>query len=479
MSSPNPALPPLLPASGASPEGTKRLLRRALGWTAAAAAVGAAAFAAYAVMYPERVPLVVGNLVEDVTGANAQPVTLHMPPQQPLSAVALLGQQIFNDKSLSASGKQSCASCHSPDHSYGPPNNLSVQLGGAHLTQAGYRPPPSLAYLYRQAAFSIGPDQNDTDAAPVTLDQLATNASGSTRATKSAGVAPAAPAMVPQGGLFWDGRVSTLQDQAIVPMTNPVEMANKDANEVFDKLLKTKYLDQFKQLFGPGIVNQPNLLVDEAMFAVGRYQFEDQSFHAFTSKYDYWLQGKARLTQAELHGLRLFNDPSKANCAGCHLSKPTADHLPPLFTDTQYEALAVPRNRDLPINKNPKFFDMGVCGPFRTDASELTQYCSMFLTPTLRNVATRHAFFHNGVYHDLQHVMDFYNLRSTNPEKIYPLDASGKPEVYDDIPPQYHANVDVADAPFDRKLGEKPAMTDGEIKDIIAFLNTLNDGYKP
>jgi cytochrome c peroxidase len=122
---------------------------------------------------------------------------------------------------------------------------------------------------------------------------------------------------------------------------------------------------------------------------------------------------------------------------------------------------------------------MGVCGPFRDDAATLTQYCGMFLTPTLRNVATRHAFFHNGVYHDLKQVMDFYNLRNTSPEKIYPLDAAGKPQKYDDLPAKYHANIDVADAPFDRKLGEKPAMSDDDIKDIIAFMNTLTDGYKP
>jgi cytochrome c peroxidase len=87
-------------------------------------------------------------------------------------------------------------------------------------------------------------------------------------------------------------------------------------------------------------------------------------------------------------------------------------------------------------------------------------------------------FFHNGVYHDLRQVMDFYNLRNTNPEKIYRHDASGKPLKYDDLPPQYQANIDVADAPFDRKFGDKPAMTDDEIQDIIAFMGTLVDGYK-
>jgi cytochrome c peroxidase len=341
----------------------------------------------------------------------------------------------------------------------------------------GYRSVPSLTYLYRQAVFSIGPDLNDVDA-PVNLDQLASAAQGVQRAQKNAGVAPAAPAMVPQGGFFWDGRASTLQEQAIGPLTNPVEMANADAGEVARKLTNSKYIDTLKQLFGPGVARDPAILVSEVMFAIGRYEFEDQSFHAFTSKYDYWLEGRVRLTQAELHGLRLFNDKDKANCAGCHLSQTSPDGLPPMFTDTQYEALGVPRNLDLPQNKDPKFFDLGICGPLRTDMAKQTQYCGMFLTPTLRNVATRGAFFHNGVYHNLKQVMDFYNLRNTSPEKIYSHDASGKVSKFDDIPPQYQSNVDVADAPLDRKPGDKPAMTEEEINDLIAFIKTLNDGYK-
>ena len=103
----------------------------------------------------------------------------------------------------------------------------------------------------------------------------------------------------------------------------------------------------------------------------------------------------------------------------------------------------------------------------------------MFLTPTLRNTATRRAFFHNGVFGDLQKVLDFYNFRDTNPEKVYPSAADGTVQKYDDLPAKYHANVDVSDPPFDRRLAETPAMTAQEEADIIAFLNTLTDGYQP
>ena len=189
------------------------------------------------------------------------------------------------------------------------------------------------------------------------------------------------------------------------------------------------------------------------------------------------LQGKARLSAAEARGLRLFNDPQKGNCAGCHLSQVTRDRLPPLFTDTQYEALGVPRNRALPMNKDPHFHDLGLCGPFRKDLARQTQYCGMFITPTLRNVDRRQVFFHNGIYHTLRQVLDFYNLRAVAPEKIYPRNADGTLALYDDLPAAYRANVDTTDAPFDRHVGDTPALTDRDIHDIIAFLHTLDDGY--
>jgi cytochrome c peroxidase len=409
-------------------------------------------------------------------GGNPHPVHLRLPKAQPLSAVAQLGKQLFFDPMLSGSGRQSCASCHSPAYSYNPPNTLTVQPGGVDLRKVGYRPPPSLAYLYRQRPFSIGPDTSGDDAVP-NLNALAASARSDPRATKQADAAPAAPAMVPQGGLFWDGRADSLQRQAYLPLLNPVEMANRSMDDVAARLARSRYRQAFAQLFGPGIVNDPRQLVDEAMFAIGRFEVEDPSFHPFTSKYDAWLQGQARLAPAEMRGLRLFDDPAKGNCAACHLSQPTRDGLPPLFTDTQYEALGVPRNSALAVNRDPHFHDLGLCGPFRQDLATQTQYCGMFLTPTLRNVDRRAVFFHNGVYHSLTQVLDFYNLRSVAPEKIYPRDAHGKPQIDDDLPAAYRANVDITDAPFDRHVGDPAPLTAQDIRDIVAFLHTLDDGY--
>ena len=81
--------------------------------------------------------------------------------------------------------------------------------------------------------------------------------------------------------------------------------------------------------------------------------------------------------------------------------------------------------------------------------------------------------------HDLEHVMAFYDFRDVQPEKIYPKGADGKPRKFDDTPEAYLANMDVVDPPFDRKLGQAPAMTEQDMRDIIAFLGTLTDGYRP
>jgi cytochrome c peroxidase len=335
-----------------------------------------------------------------------------------------------------------------------------------------------LTYLERQPSFSIGPD--DPEAETVDLGQMAALGQQSARARKTATqTSQSATNIVPQGGLFWDGRTDTLQAQATSPLLDPREMDGGSIEKVARKLRHASYAKSFTGLFGEHIFRSPQMLVSEAMFAVARYQIEEPSFHPYSSKFDYWLEGKARLSDSEMRGYLLFNDPDKANCGGCHISQPSRDGLPPLFTDHQYEALAGPRNAALTDNKDSRYFDLGVCGPTRTDIADQTQYCGMFATPTLRNTAMRQAFFHNGVFQTLQQVLDFYNFRDTNPEKVYPRAADGTVQKFNDIPAQYQANVDVSDPPFDRHPGETPAMTAEEEADIIAYLKTLNDGYQP
>lgn len=411
-------------------------------------------------------------------GENPDPVRLKRPPVAPLSAMAQLGRLIFFDPSLSSSGRLACASCHSPQHAYAALGDAPAMMGGLDLSRQGARAVPSLMYLEREPNFSIGPDNEENET--VNLVQAATLGRNATRAPKIArDTAPAAANLVPQGGLFWDGRADTLQSQALGPLLNPLEMDGGDIQAVAAKLQRAPYASLFVSLFGKSIFETPRLAVAEALFAVGRYQIEDASFHPYTSKFDYWLEGRARLSPAEMRGYLLFNDPRKGNCAGCHLDQPGPDGLPPLFTDHQFEALGVPRNYSLVANHDPAYFDLGLCGPYRTDLRSETQYCGMFLTPTLRNVATRKAFFHNGIYRTLRQVLDFYDFRDTEPGRIYPRRSNGTIAKFNDLPPRYRANVDVTDAPFNRKVGEAPALTPQNERDIIAFLKTLTDGYKP
>ncbi len=411
-------------------------------------------------------------------GLNPHPVRLVRPPVAPLSMMAQLGHRVFFDPSLSSSGRLSCASCHSPAHHYGPPGDVPAMFGGPGLSRQGVRAVPSLMYLERQPNFSIGPDNEENET--VNLTQMAMLGQDASRVQKTAqDTAQTAANLVPEGGLFWDGRADTLQAQALFPLLSPLEMDGGSARLVAAKLRHAPYAPLFAELFGASVFDSPRLAVAEALFAVARYEIESPQFHPYTSKYDYWLEGKARLSPAEMRGYLLFNDPKKADCAGCHLDQPDGDGLPPLFTDHQFEALGVPRNKALAVNRDPAYFDLGICGPFRTDMRTETQYCALFGTPTLRNVATRQVFFHNGIYHSLQQVMDFYDFRDTDPGKIYPRNADGTVAKADDIPARFKANLDVTDPPFDRKPGETPAMSAQDEQDIIAFLSTLTDGYRP
>jgi cytochrome c peroxidase len=411
-------------------------------------------------------------------GENPYPVPLVRPRVAPLSAMAQLGRDIFFDPSLSASGRLSCASCHSSQHFYGPPGALPAMRGGPALVTEGVRAVPSLMYLERQPNFSVGPDDEQNES--VSLAGMAALAQQASRTRKTAqDTAATAANLVPQGGLFWDGRADTLQGQAMFPLLSQFEMDGGTIDRVAAKLRGVPYAYRFVQLFGPAILASRRMLVDEAMFAVARFEIEDRRFHLYTSKYDFWLEGKARLSFTELRGYLLFNDPKKADCAGCHLDQSTPDGRPPLFTDHQYEALGVPRNPALAANHDPAYFDLGICGPDRGDMRSETQYCGLFATPTLRNVATRQVFFHNGVYHSLQQVLDFYDFRDTDPTKIYPRAADGRIDKFNDLPRRYRANIDITDPPFDRNPGDPLAMTAADERDIIAFLKTLTDGWHP
>jgi cytochrome c peroxidase len=356
-----------------------------------------------------------------------------------MSPSAQLGQLIFRDTSLSASGRQACISCHDPAAGHASANRLAVQLGGAAMDLEGSRNAPSIRYLNTNQAFRFAADGT------------------------------------PTGGFFWDGRATSLAAQAAGPFLNPVEMANASAAEVVARLARASYAPQFSALYGADIFSRPDDALARMTLALQAYQREDSDFHPFNSKYDAMLRGQAALSSAELRGLALFNAPGKGNCAACHPSAKGSDGSFPLFTDFSYDNLGVPRNRALAQNNDAGFFDLGLCG--RAELATRSDLCGAFKVPSLRNVALRGAFFHNGRFGTLKEALTFYVQRDTAPEKWYPLRADGTVDKFDDLPLALHGNVNTSEAPYNRRPGDAPALSDAEIDDVIAFLATLTDGW--
>ena len=426
---------------------------------------------------------VVGMIVLSLSacsgGDSGAVVTAPVIPPVALSLAAQVGKQMFFDASLSGSGKMSCATCHDPKSAYGPPNNLAVQLGGPTLTALGNRAVPSLRYKENTPAYADLLDNPDGISVPG-----------------------------PGGGFTWDGRANSLADQAKIPLLDSREMANTSPANVVTKIQASVYASLFQQAFGSNAFADSNAAFNNAVAALQAFQLEDVSFHPYNSKFDLYAGNKigGTLTAAETRGLKLFSDPATANCASCHYQGAGLNGSSALFTDFSYEAISVPRNPGIPDNNNPAYVDMGVCGPIRTDhlpssTGAPNPFCGMFKAPTLRNVAMRTAFFHNGVMHSLEQVIQFYNTRDTIPEIWYPTVGGvaktvndpafptygliktqyvgGTVQKYNDLPSAYHANIDTQ-MPLDgRVAGSAPPMSDQNVVDLICFLKTLNDDFVP
>jgi cytochrome c peroxidase len=369
-----------------------------------------------------------------------------------LDQTALLGKKIFFDRSLSASGNMACSTCHDPTLAYGPPNQLPVQYGGPEMRTPGHRAVPSLRYALNHVP--VWTHVQDTNP----IEQLWE------------------PDSVATGGFTWDGRFNSLHEQALFPFFSPLEMDNASVKQLSTKLSESAYGDEFRVLFGRDVFAHPELAVEKATLAIEQFELSDESFHPYTSKFDEWLKGKASMTNQELHGKQLFDDPNGGNCASCHIDEVGANGTHPIFTDFQFEALGVPRNPEIPWNANVRYFDLGLCGPFRKDAASKDKTnCGLFRTPTLRNAAIRHVFFHNGRFHSLREVLHFYVERDTDPAKWYPGAPDGKLDKFNDLPAQYRVNVDTIDSPMNRKRGQAPVWNEQDFDDVIAFLRTLVD----
>ena len=366
------------------------------------------------------------------------------------AALTDLGRRLFVDASLSASGKMACSTCHVPARAFGPSNESPVQRGGSDGRRFGVRAVPSLMYTQNIPPFTEHYFDDDGDDS---VDQG------------------------PAGGRTWDGRSQSAHDQARLPLFSPLEMANESATDVVTRVRRASYAAQFRDAFGDQIFDDTATAFKAVLMALETFQQSPAEFYPYSSKYDAWLRHETLLSGEEMRGLAAFNDPARGNCARCHPSAVRAGAFPQ-FTDFGYAAVGAPRNPAIPANADRCYHDLGLCGPLRSDLTDRGQYCGMFRTPSLRNVATRSVFFHNGVFHRLEDVVRFYAERDTQPQKWYSRSADGLTVKFDDLPPEYRGNVDT-DAPFDRRAGDAPALSEDDIRDIVAFLHSLTDGFRP
>jgi len=350
---------------------------------------------------------------------------------------AELGRAIFFDANLSEPPGTSCASCHDPEHAFSSSNgSLRGVARGSREGHFARGNAPSLLYLKYTPKFDYLLDDDDAIAA------------------------------APHGGFFWDGRSDSIHELVRQPLLNPDEMNNRDAASIAAKIANASYAPAFARSFGTSAEAETTLA--NVGVALEAFLTSDE-LTPFTSRFDDYVRGRGKLTPYEMQGLHLFKDPGKGGCIGCHRFYDTSTNpAESMFTDYGYDALAVPRNERLPPGRNP---DLGLCErKDRVRSSAQPENCARFRTPSLRNVAVRSSFMHNGTFTSLRDVVAFYATRAVDPKRWYKAGP-----VFDDVPAQYRKNVNVSSIPYNRRAGDTPPLNDAEIDAIVAFLKTLTD----
>ena len=216
---------------------------------------------------------------------------------------------------------------------------------------------------------------------------------------------------------FWDGRASSLEEQALIPLENPDEMGLPVAEAVG----RLNGSPEYKKLFQKVFKQKPNKKNLAAAFSA-----YEKTLETVDSKFDDWSNNKASLSEAEERGRQLFVG-SKAKCFDCHSMED--------FTDDDFKNIGLFDNKDL--NDPGRFL-------ITRDSADLGK----FKTPGLRNVAVTGPYMHNGMFQTLHQVLAYYNT----------------PGHFVDAP----VNIDSS-------LAKPLSLTPSERKDIVAFLETLTD----
>jgi cytochrome c peroxidase len=384
-----------------------------------------------------------------------------VPAADTLTPEQVLGKKLYEDVNLSLHRNQSCATCHS----------LSPAPGT--VTTPGFVDPVNVA---QGTAVSTG----SVDGRFGTLN------------APSAGYAAFSPFFhwdasekLYVGGQFWNGRAATLAEQAKGPFLNPAEMAMPSAWAVVTRLKRDPdYVRRFAKVYGLDLrpiaareaapataVPPPGVLAGYDRLAQAIAAFEkSRTFNRFTSKFDFVLAGKTRLSGLEQRGLEVF-EGEKSKCAECHTSKPgTAPDgtlLPPLFTDFTYDNLGAPRNVNIPGNPPP---DPGLAGhPLIAGQPMAAGERGKHKVMGLRNIAVTAPYGHNGVFRTLEEIVHFYNTRDIKPE-VCPDNNDPRFGKTCWPAPEIRENVNT------EELGDLKLSAQEE-EALVAFMKTLTDGY--
>jgi cytochrome c peroxidase len=291
---------------------------------------------------------------------------MNIPTNNPMTIEGVaLGDKLFHDKVLSGNGMQACASCHLQSAGFSDTNQFSTGIDGLIGS--------------RNASAIINSGWNNSN--------------------------------------FWDGRASSLEEQAFEPITNPLEMHDTWSN-VENKLNSDEeYPALFKAAFNIDYIDSNHIVMAIAQF--------ERTLISSNSKFDKYLKGEIQLTTSELGGYAIFNS-EKGDCFHCHGTQ--------MFMDNLFH------NNGL--DPEP-FTDIGL-GNITNNISDNGK----FKTPTLRNIELSAPYMHDGRFSTLDEVVEHYNTGG-----------------------EYSSTVD----PLMKKLGVGLQLTNQEKQDLIAFLRTLTD----
>jgi len=270
------------------------------------------------------------------------PMDMFIPADNPMTVEGIaLGRKLFYDPILSGDNSQACADCHRQELGFGDPRQFSVGIDG------------SVGNRNAMALINLGWNQF---------------------------------------GFFWDGREATLEDQALKPVTNPIEM-NTTWPEVEAKLnADEEYKLLFKQAYNVDVID--SLTVAKAIA-----QFE-RTLISGNSKFDKWYnQQIIQLSESELRGFILYNGEG-ADCFHCH-------GLGGLITDNRF------RNNGLDSDFSADEGRYLVTG---NDGDK-----GKFRTPTLRNIFMTAPYLHDGRFQTLEQVVDHYSQHIIPSATIDPL----------------------------------------------------------